>query len=53
MPLEKCDFIGQDSEAIRLIKQRLSNFETEEGRLRGLSYKPRSNDIVITTSPKV
>jgi hypothetical protein len=37
---------------IALLKQRLSNFETEQGRLQGLSYQPRPTDVVITTTPK-
>jgi Sulfotransferase domain len=35
------------------MKQRLSGFETEEGRLKGLDYQPQSpNEVIITTSPK-
>jgi Sulfotransferase domain len=40
------------SAAIILLKQRLSKFETEEGRLHNLAYKPRPNDVGISTSPK-
>jgi Sulfotransferase domain len=40
------------SDAIRLMKQRLSKFETVEGRLHGLAYKPKANDVVISTTPK-
>ncbi|GKY97525.1 hypothetical protein MPSEU_000710700 [Mayamaea pseudoterrestris] len=41
-----------DSKAIELLKKRLSGFETEEGRLKGFSYQPRVNDVIITTTPK-
>ena len=41
-----------ESAAIALMKQRLSGFETEEGRRIGLSYQPGPRDIVITTTPK-
>jgi hypothetical protein len=42
-----------ESEAIALMKERLSKFETEEGRLKGLSYVPKSTDeVAITTTPK-
>jgi hypothetical protein len=51
MPTEQVRSI--DSSAIEQLKRRLSKFETEEGRLKGLSYQPRANDIVITTTPKV
>jgi hypothetical protein len=51
MPFEQSD--DSESDVIKLIKQRLSGFETEQGRLKGLSYQPRTNDVVITTSPKV
>ena len=42
----------QQSDAIVLLKERLSKFETVSGRLRGLSYKPNPNDVVIATTPK-
>jgi hypothetical protein len=42
-----------DSEAIELLKKRLSKFETVEGRLKGLSYQPRATDVIIATTPKV
>lgn len=34
------------------MKQRLSGFETEEGRLKGLDFVLEATDVVITTSPK-
>ena len=38
---------------IEVMKQRLSGFETEMGRLNGLSYQPKSNEeVIISTSPK-
>ncbi|KAG7347287.1 sulfotransferase family protein [Nitzschia inconspicua] len=41
------------SRSIQLLKQRLSGFETEQGRLQGLAYVPLEKDeIVITTTPK-
>ena len=50
MPLEK--FTKEQSEGIVALKKRLSGFETVEGRTKGLSFKPKSTDIFITTSPK-
>lgn len=51
MPLEQTS--PSDGDAIALMKQRLSGFETEQGRLKGLSYIPSEDDeVVITTSPK-
>jgi Sulfotransferase domain len=51
MPLEQTT--GEESAAIALMKQRLSGFETEFGRLQGLSYQPRPHvDVVISTTPK-
>lgn len=51
MPLE-----GQQesqSAAIALLKTRLGGFETEEGRLKGLSYIPKyPSEVAITTTPK-
>lgn len=41
-----------ESESIALLKSRLGGFETEEGRLNGLRYQPRVNDVAITTTPK-
>ena len=50
MPFEEST--SNQSEAVTLLKQRLSKFETEEGRRKGLSYQPRPNDVAITTTPK-
>ena len=51
MPFEEIS--KKESDAIALMKTRLSGFETEEGRLKGLSYAPKYRDeVVITTSPK-
>ncbi len=51
MPFEKS--FNEESEAIVLLKARLSGFETEEGRLKGLSYTPKlPNEVAISTSPK-
>jgi hypothetical protein len=41
-----------DSAAVVLMKCRLDGFETEEGRMKGLSYKPKPNDVAISTTPK-
>lgn len=51
MPIED-DTSDKKSSAISLLKQRLSKFETESGRLLGLSYQPLPHDIVISTTPK-
>lgn len=50
MPVE--DLSKTESESIVQLKSRLSGFETEIGRLKGLSYVPKANDVVITTTPK-
>jgi hypothetical protein len=51
MPFEESSL--SQSDAIALMKQRLSGFETEQGRLQGLSYVPLKDDeVVITTTPK-
>lgn len=50
MPAEQQS--GTESKGIALLKSRLGGFETEDGRLKGLNYQPRPNDIAITTTPK-
>ncbi|KAL3939954.1 MAG: hypothetical protein SGBAC_005411 [Bacillariaceae sp.] len=50
MPAEQQ--FGTESEGISLLKSRLGGFETEDGRLKGLNYQPRVNDVAITTTPK-
>ena len=51
MPFE--EHSSSESEAICLLKARLSKFESEEGRLKGLSYVPKKYDeVVISTTPK-
>jgi Sulfotransferase domain len=53
MPFDQKCTTGKESAAIALMKQRLSGFETEFGRLQGLSYQPRAEtDVVISTTPK-
>lgn len=42
----------KESGGIALLKSRLGGFETEQGRLRGLSYPPRAIDVAISTTPK-
>jgi Sulfotransferase domain len=51
MPIES-QFLAPQSSAITLLKERLSHFDTEEGRLYGLAYVPKPNDVVISTTPK-
>jgi Sulfotransferase domain len=50
MPFEKQS--ADVSAEVAQLKQRLSRFETEAGRLKGLAYQPRENDVAITTTPK-
>jgi hypothetical protein len=53
MPFEEQNLNTQDDANVALMKQRLSGFETEQGRLLGLSYVPlRQDEVVITTTPK-
>lgn len=41
------------SPAIAALRQRLSGWETDEGRLKGLrDFKPRARDVLIVTTPK-
>ncbi len=40
------------SSGVQLLKKRVSRLETEEGRSRGLNFKPRPNDVFVVTSPK-
>ena len=49
MPLEK--FTG-GSPGMQLMKQRASGCESEHGRLHGLNFKPRSDDVLVVTPPK-
>ena len=50
MPVEQA---SSSCDVIELMKQRLSGFETEKGRLQGLNYQPKSNEeVIISTSPK-
>jgi hypothetical protein len=52
MPFEEKNDDAQDAN-VALMRQRLSRFETEQGRLGGLSYVPlRQDEVVITTTPK-
>jgi hypothetical protein len=51
MPFE--DPSSSSSDAISKMKQILSGFETEKGRLSGLNYQPKTADeVIITTTPK-
>jgi hypothetical protein len=40
------------SRAVLDLRKRLSCFETEEGRLKGINYQPRPDDVAISTTPK-
>jgi hypothetical protein len=40
------------SAGMQLMMQRMSVFTTEEGISRGLSFKPRSDDVFVVTPPK-
>jgi Sulfotransferase domain len=51
MPIER-SVVAEQTDAIILLKQRLSNFETREGRLQGLAFTPLSDDVAISTTPK-
>ena len=42
----------EQHEGVRRMKERLSGFETEEGRLKGLAFNPRPSDVFVVTSPK-
>jgi Sulfotransferase domain len=50
MPTEK--ELGTESAAILRMKQSLSKLESVDGRLKGLAYKPRPDEVAITTTPK-
>mmetsp|Transcript_2002 Transcript_2002/g.7156 ORF Transcript_2002/g.7156 Transcript_2002/m.7156 type:complete len:315 (+) Transcript_2002:35-979(+) len=50
MPFEEAT--EEQHEGVRRMKERLSGFETEVGRLKGLDFKPRPTDVFIVTSPK-
>jgi hypothetical protein len=59
MPLEKSPSTSDHdptrivvSDAVALLKRRLAEFETKAGRLKGLAYRPRDNDVAISTTPK-
>ena len=51
MPIEQ-ESSTEKSEAAAALGKRLSGFETEEGRLRGLDFVPGPRDIGISTTPK-
>lgn len=50
MPLEETS--ENTSEVVARMKGHLSGFETEEGRRKGLAFKPRKTDVFVTTTPK-
>lgn len=50
MPLEES--VSSSKPAMAELKQRLSNLETKEGRLKGLSFNPSPDDVIVCTSPK-
>jgi hypothetical protein len=43
---------GDGMRGVQLLKQRLSSFRTEQGRMLGLSFKPRPDDVFVVTSSK-
>ena len=40
------------TEGIKPFKQHLQSLQTEEGRLKGLSFAPHDTDLFIVTTPK-
>jgi hypothetical protein len=55
MPIENDLTQGHpgDTATIRAMKERLSRFDTSEGRRRGLvAFRPRPTDVLIVTTPK-
>lgn len=50
MPIERLS--SEECEDVALMKKRLSFFETEEGRLKGLNFIPGPRDVAIVTTPK-
>ncbi len=51
MPYEAITDSNEDAAIVRM-KECLSKFETEQGRLAGFAFKPRPSDVFIVTSPK-
>jgi hypothetical protein len=43
---------GDGMRGVQLLKQRFSSFRTEQGRMLGLSFKPRPDDVFVVTSSK-
>ena len=50
MPFE---ISASNDAAVARLKQRLSGFETEEGRRKGLAFQPGAGDVFVCTTPKV
>ena len=50
MPFEVAQVTN--SEGIARVKERLSGFETEAGRRKGLAFVPKPGDVLISTTPK-
>ena len=50
MPFE---ISASNDAAVARLKQRLSGFETEEGRCKGLAFQPGASDVFVCTTPKV
>lgn len=40
------------TEAIKALREKLSRFDTEEGRLKGLRFQPKADDVFVVTTPK-
>ena len=49
---EEASSVGA-SAAMAQVKERLGKFETEEGRLKGLAFRPQPGDVFVVTTPKV
>ena len=41
-----------ESSGVQLLKQKTSKLYSEYGRIHGLNFKPRSDDVLVVTSPK-
>ena len=50
MPVEQLQ--ETDPPAVALMKSRLAGFETEAGRMHGVTFVPRATDVFVSTSPK-
>jgi len=51
MPIEKSHDV-EVSPGILKLRERLSKFDTEEGRRKALNFKPNPDDVFVVTSSK-